>query len=183
MAQKILTPTQDTYAGSFYAQSGQGHRTFCEIGGWGDDYYSWLQFDISSVPTSKTIISAVLAVYVYFKEATSPAPQIKLITQSWDEDTLTWSNQPSSTTDYMAEPEWNTETGWQYIDITDIFNAWYTGEYPNCGVGFYPTNTNHTQNYFYSIDYTDDTSLREKLTVTYLHPLVAPLHTKAVYIE
>ena len=53
------------------------------------------------------------------------------------------------------------------MDITDLYNAWQGGAYPNYGVQFRPLyNSNNNFDDFYSADYLGDSSLRSKLVVT-----------------
>jgi Kelch motif len=54
---------------------------------------------------------------------------------------------------------------WYSIDITDLYNAWQAGTYPNYGVQLRPVSTNNTWAEFYSANYADDPALRPRLVV------------------
>ena len=52
------------------------------------------------------------------------------------------------------------------LDITDLYNGWRAGNFPNYGLQLRPTSNNHEFNEFYSSDYSDDPYLRPKLVIT-----------------
>jgi hypothetical protein len=54
---------------------------------------------------------------------------------------------------------------WYSIDITDLYNAWMDGTYPNYGIQLWPVSNNNRWSEFYSSDYADDPSLRPRLVV------------------
>ena len=64
-----------------------------------------VQFDLTSIPTSATIVSASLSLYSHNSSSNgthstssgSNQTEIKRITSSWNENTVTWGNQPTTT--------------------------------------------------------------------------------------
>jgi hypothetical protein len=135
------------------------------VGGWGDYYYSFIQFDLSdlSLPT-ENVTSAQLQLYNYGKDGTGTnvSMHVDLITSGWDESVGWYSGQPSAT--YLKTVPAPNLGQFYNIDITDQYNAWQAGT-PNHGIRLRPTGTNHQFNEFYSSDYMDDPSLRPKLII------------------
>jgi hypothetical protein len=144
------------------------------VGGWADWYYSLLQFDLSVLPTNAG--SAVLYLYCSAIYGGGTPLYLDRITAPWDwknsgtgcdHERLWWADRPS-TSQWRADPLATPASGqWYAVDITDLYNAWQTGVYPNYGVQFRPLyNSNNNFDDFYSADYLGDPSLRPKLVIT-----------------
>jgi len=173
--------SQDIWTTSFYSYAPGGstpgggqNDNRLRVGGWGDLYYSLLQFNLADLPTNVT--SAVLYLYCYNQSGGGTTMYFDRVTSSWDwrtsgtgrdHERLWWADQPSSSlwgTNPIPNP---TQGQWYSVDITALYNAWQNGTYPNYGVQFRPVNSgNNNFNEFYSADYTDDLSLRPKLVIT-----------------
>lgn len=52
---------------------------------------------------------------------------------------------------------------WYSIDITELYNAWQAGTYPNYGVQLRPVSTNNNWAHFCSANYSVDPLLRPRL--------------------
>jgi len=146
------------------------------IGGWGDTYISLLEFDLSSLPDQA--LSVTLQLY-----SGPPSPIgvgktrvfLDRITEFWDwrtqgtgadHERLWWADRPAAVA--LSGPLANPLPGeWYSIDITDLYNAWQSGLYPNCGLQLRPESTNNRWSVFHSSDYLDDPSLRPKLVIDY----------------
>lgn len=89
------------------------------------DRRTFLQVDLPTIPTSCTITSASLDLLV--KSLKAPRTVIvDRLTASWDESTVTWTNQPGAagtpaTAEVVAAGVW---VAW---DVTAIASAWHTG--------------------------------------------------------
>ncbi|HEX8947089.1 MAG TPA: DNRLRE domain-containing protein [Candidatus Paceibacterota bacterium] len=146
-----------------------------QVGGWGDEYRMFIQFDLTSLPQTAT--SAVMWLYAYPRgDSSSPVDMpLYLLTTPWSE---TAQNYYDALYGYslgtMPAP---TPNSWYGLDITSIYNGWKNGTYVNDGFVFLPAGTNNQFNVFHSSDYTVNPLLRPKLVVTYNGAnLSFPLH-------
>ena len=129
------------------------------VAGWGDEYYSLIQFDLSQVPSNATL--AVLYLYCFYYQGTATPMYLDRITQAWDwrtsgtgrdRERLWWADRPAAT-------QWMPNTipaplpgQWYAVDITGLYNAWQSGLYPNYGLQLRPQNTWNNYTVFYSAD-------------------------------
>jgi hypothetical protein len=143
------------------------------IGGWGDEYYSLLQFDVAGLPTN--VSSAVLYLYCSSVDAGGTPMYLDRITQFWDWRTqgtgsdharLWWADKPPTTLWNAGQLPTPSPGQWYAVDITMLYNAWQEGTYPNYGLEFRPVLNNGYFNTFHSSDYVDDPALRPKLVIT-----------------
>jgi hypothetical protein len=98
--------------------------------GWESD--GLIKFDISSIPTGSIIQSATLNIF-YFDWATSDPVGRNLtsyrITSSWNENTVTWSNQPSyasQSTSSSTVP--SQKSVWMIWNVKDDVQSFVNGE-------------------------------------------------------
>jgi len=132
------------------------------VGGWADYYYTLIKFDLTGLPLN--VSSAKLYLYTFGNNSGSNVSMyLDRVTSPWDE-TSGWYSKPSTT--YLRRLPTATLDAWYEIDITDEYNNWQNGIYPNYGIQLRPTSVNNNFNMFYSSDYMDDTSLRPKLIIT-----------------
>lgn len=139
------------------------------VGGWGDTYYAYLKFDLSILPQHATTAT----VWLYSGPGPHPSTRVGMyldrVTQSWDAayatGILRWSEKPTTTNLRTLSAPSGTDT-WYSVDITDLYNGWQGGTYPNFGLALRPLGTSDQFNYFKSSRYTDDPTLRPKLVVT-----------------
>jgi len=144
------------------------------VGGWSDWYYSLLQFNLTGLPTKAT--SAALYLYCYNLSGGGTPLYLDRITTTWDwrtsgtgcdRDRLWWADKPSAIQWVAGQLSTPTQACWYRVDITDLYNAWQNGTYPNYGVQLRPVlNSNNNFDEFYSADYTGDPTLRPKLVIT-----------------
>ncbi|HEX4961660.1 MAG TPA: DNRLRE domain-containing protein [Thermoanaerobaculia bacterium] len=108
-----------------------------QVGGWGDKYYSLIQFDLSRGPAIAD--SAILYLYSFStpNDGTYVSMYLDRITQPWTEDTG-WYNKPASVQQatILQAPVPNQ---WYAIDLTYLYNNWKRGAYPNYGIQLRPT--------------------------------------------
>ncbi|MFK7794527.1 MAG: LamG-like jellyroll fold domain-containing protein [Gammaproteobacteria bacterium] len=140
-------------------------------------YRTLIQFDLSSVPSSVLIESAILELYLEKTEGANELIEAHAVTRAWNEAEVTWE-------DYANNDRWTSEggdyeqkvsgsftpsgIGWNTLDITGLTQIWLDDEYPNYGVILLsqPTNTGDNVKEFYSSD-KEDANLRPKFTITY----------------
>jgi hypothetical protein len=134
-----------------------------QVGGWGDEYYTLIQFNLAGMPGKAS--SAILYLYAYSRGDASVPVTMDLyrIGGAWDES-VGWYTQPAAelVTSMLPAPAID---AWYAIDITDVYNAWQNGTYPNNGIELRPTANADQFNVFHSSDYTSDPALRPKLEI------------------
>lgn len=163
-----LTPSMDIWTTSVfsYAPGGGGpggglNDNQLNVGGWGDDYRSLLQFDLSGAPTVAS--SATLRLYdMSANGGGSVSMNLDRVTSSWDWTTqpitslspdnqrLWWANRPSFT-QLSTSPLPAPVVGSYYnIDVTGLYNQWQSGAVSNYGIQLRPTGTNNQWDVFAS---------------------------------
>lgn len=144
------------------------------VGGWGDEYYALLEFDLVGFPTNAS--SAVLYLYCYNQSGGGTTMYFDRITQFWDwrtqgtgrdRDRLWWADRPAASQWFVSAVPNPTQGQWYALDITSLYNAWQDGTYPNYGIQFRPVSFfNNNFNEFYSADYAGNSALRPKLVIS-----------------
>jgi WD40 repeat protein/tRNA A-37 threonylcarbamoyl transferase component Bud32 len=143
------------------------------VGGWGDWYYSLLQFDLTGQPIKA--MSAALCLFCFHTDGGGTPLFLDRITEPWDwkhdgtgrdHDRLWWADRPT-VSPWTPDPLPTAIPGqWYSIDITDLYNAWQSGTYSNYGVQLRPmVNTNANFISFYGADFLTEPTLRPKLVI------------------
>jgi hypothetical protein len=169
----IWTTSVFSYTGAGGGPGGGLDDEWLQVGGWGDLYYSLIQFNLTGLP--QTALSARIEFFVGQSKGTGTTGMyLDRITAFWDWRTqgtgsdrlrLWWADRPPAVQwipDALPAP---TVGQWYSIDITDLYNAWQNGTYPNYGVQLRPVLNDNQWNEFFSSDYTGDPTLRPKLVV------------------
>ncbi|MFA4853644.1 MAG: DNRLRE domain-containing protein [Bacteroidales bacterium] len=152
---------------------------------------SLIDFDLSAIPSNATIISATLSLYYHYSTNTtghstlsgSNACWLKRITSSWDEMTVTWNNQPSTTTqnEVVLPASINDTMDYPNIDVTNLISDIYNN--PSTGYGMMLML--QTEQYYRSLLFASsgetDPAKRPKLTVTY--SINTPSNDTCIYID
>ena len=138
-------------------------------------YRAYLQFDLSTVPGNTRIINAYQTLYQYDSLGTgSFTVGLYQVTSYWGEDTITWNNQPNSSSEVESScpvdagfPNWRT-----WYNIGDLVKGWLDGSIANYGMLLKATDETSITMIatFRSSDYTADTSEHPKLTINYYIP-------------
>lgn len=135
---------------------------------------STIKFDLSSIPDNVVIISAELRLegISHFSNLTNPGYQnneswLAELEQDWDENTITWNNQPSFS-DYHRVPLVNSSSSTQdyYLDVTDLVIRQYEGNNPYGWVLKHQNEVQYKRMRFGSKENTDP-NLRPKLYIKY----------------
>lgn len=149
-----------------------GSQTYLEAGGGTGTpppSRTLIQFDLSSIPSGSTINSAILGLYLYTSFGLEPNLSIELsihkITQEWQEDTVTFSNQPTFESNPLTSIFVGSPPSWVFWNVTSQVQAWVSGEV-NYGLLIKGVTNSNSGKTFYSSDYSDP-SLRPKLTIDY----------------
>lgn len=167
------TDTSDSFYGTSFLTSGNGSATTLHIGGWGDQYLFFIQFDLTGAPAAANVITAILNVWSVNGATLSPVPNTKRITSSWSEATLSSTVNPTvDSTVFTWAGSWpNSSSVWQTCDITSIYKLWLQGT-SNFGVRTEPTvnNPTNSDSQIASREYTTDTTKVPYLEATYVKP-------------
>jgi len=144
------------------------------VGGWGDLYYSLLQFNLAGLPSSASSVRLQLN-DSSSNSGTPTGIYLNQITSHWDWKTmgtgsdhlrLWWADQPSTTlvpTSPTLLPAPTVGSSYS-IDITNLYNAWQSGSTPNYGIELRPAGNNNNFDFFDSSRATDP-SLRPALII------------------
>lgn len=128
---------------------------------------SLVYFDLSVVPPNATIDSAKYTLSGLSHNGEN-ACSLKRITESWDEDTITWNDLPSVIESDSINLEKSTSSSQDYeMDVTDLVQQWSDRTTENYGFILKMNDENEIgQLRFASTDYTDST-LHPKLEIWY----------------
>ncbi|MCP4582898.1 MAG: DNRLRE domain-containing protein [candidate division Zixibacteria bacterium] len=96
----LLNPTQDTFIDDIAPGNVNGSLYYMVVrhGGTGYELDALVEFDLSSIPSGATIISATLEMYYWHWYDFDPAGRnlnVHHITSAWDEATTNWDSRPS----------------------------------------------------------------------------------------
>ena len=151
---------KDHYIGSYYNSDPNGTDTHIRTGGWGDKYWILLEFPIDSLPAVAE--KATIRLFGMNDNNNPTSMYFDRNTSAWAEN-CTWGQRPSYTNLKSIPP--SSVGVWYEIDVTDLYNGWRAGSYPNYGVQLRSHGTSNNYNGFWSSDYTADASLRPMLVV------------------
>jgi hypothetical protein len=143
------------------------------VGGFGDLYYTLIEFDLNGMPAQASSVRLELFPFTQRGVGTI-SMYLDRITEFWDwriqgtgsdQERLWWADRPNAVQWLPTALPAPTLGEWYSVDITDLYNAWQDGTHPNYGLQLRPVSTNDRWSEFYSSDYVDDPSLRPKLVV------------------
>ncbi|MBI4691425.1 MAG: DNRLRE domain-containing protein [Nitrospirae bacterium] len=169
----IWTTSVFSYAAGGGGPGGGLDNEWLEVGGWGDLYYSLIQFDLTNLPPVASSARIELFV-VQMKGDGTTKMYMDRVAEFWDwriqgtgsdRKRLWWADRPAAVQWIPGSLPAPTVGQWYSIDITDLYNAWQSGTYPNYGIQLRPVSNNNRWNEFYSSNYTGDPSLRPRLVV------------------
>ena len=144
---------KDTRYGTVYSQNGTPDGTFIQSGGWGDWYYSYIEWDLSLVPPAANTISCNMFLYCQYARTNDPLTKIRRVTSPWTEADVSYWNHPSDTTAGQIDMSYPAaEEQYHITNIASMYMGWVDGSYPNYGLKLHPTVNNQTGASFYSED-------------------------------
>jgi len=125
-----------------------------KVGGWGDWYYSLIQFDIPNGPFAFGVPQFVaLLLYAKTDQLGPVAMFLERIAAPWggpDNDRLWWKNQPPAIDDQRDLLPAPKQANWYMVDITTLYQDWRRNKFPNYGLRLRPQSNLGTVNFFVS---------------------------------
>ena len=182
---------KDSYVSSNYPDTNYGSLPFLNIGK-NDSSFSlkviradypyvsiykyfraYLQFDLSTLPADAVIVNADLKLYQFNNSETDDFMiALHRVTESWDETTITYNNQPA----YSLSPESTIAITagaftWLSWDITTLLQGWLDASIGNYGIVLKETNESLLNvSGCYSAEVIPEPTLRPKIEITYYVP-------------
>jgi hypothetical protein len=180
------TMGQDTFDGSYLNNQTVNFGSFTQMqigreSSVGNISRGYIKFDLSTIPSNSNVTSADIVLYKHGNEGTGTRVyDVHRITQTWDENTLTYQTRPSfNPTPTVSK---SIDIGFVTPDtitfsVTNDVNAFVNGTYPN--YGWVIKLQNESINGYILVKSSEETtvSYRPKLAVTYNIPPTAPTVT------
>ena len=170
-----LSPTADAAIYQYAPTTNYGTNTRMEVGCWWTasaryEYRSFVQFDLSSIPTGSEIDACTLYVYGYYYQSPAGDYTASRVTGSWTESGVTWATQPAISNANEATINISAQ-GWRKFDVSAICRQWMAGT-SNYGLRLWKNSLTDSvaRTYFYTKEYTTNPTLRESLWVVYTPP-------------
>ena len=141
-----------------------------------DEYYrSYLQFDLSTIPSTAVIIDAELG--LYYDGTSGAVPTligVHSVIGSWDEDAIDWAHQPAwtATPESTVSVPADVTNDFIYWDIGELVQGWVEGTIDNKGVLLKDTDESTVKAWkrFYSSSQTVHIERCPKLSIVYFDP-------------
>ena len=136
---QLLTfnPTDDTMIGKQYTDTIYGARDYMEIRSSSSYTLNGLiKFDVSSIPSDTTIVSATLRLYYWDAgNGDTVGRQLKLykVTSDWQEGIVVWNTQPSSALQLTTSSIVPSLNNWMSWNVTNDVESFIIGQSPNYG--------------------------------------------------
>jgi hypothetical protein len=118
-----------------------------QLGGWGDNYRTHIQFDLEGLPANVTLAYLYLWSYPRGDGSTMVNFDLWRQTGAWNSG-LTWSTQPTVT--YQASYAYGSTNAWWGFNISSLYNSWKSGSITNYGLRMDPWTTSNQFDMFYS---------------------------------
>lgn len=162
-----IQESKDTYYGTVYTTGGAPDATTLNIGGWGDYYYSYIEWNLAGSPivASECLISLMVAGVA----VNSPLPTIRRVSSTWTEAGVTLAAHPTENSTTIATLTNPITIGVGNRDeqaITSLYNSWKDNTYDNYGIKIHSGSNNNTASNYYSSDHVTAGN-RPYLEVTY----------------
>ncbi|MCK5027593.1 MAG: hypothetical protein KAS07_04185, partial [Candidatus Pacebacteria bacterium] len=138
---------KDTKYGTVFGTDGAPDGAGLSMGGWGDYYYAFLEWNLSLSPSSTSTTQCTLNWYPNEIPVNDPTGYVRVITESWVEADVCLADNPTSiTTDQVLVPK-PTSISYKTLDISTIYEKWKDGTNTNYGIKHVPTTTGASSNY------------------------------------
>ena len=148
-------------------------------GGTPVDGRSLIDFDLSVIPSGSTINSASLSLYSYNSPSNgshctisgSNESDLRRITSTWDENTVTWNNQPSTTDQNKVTLPESTSAIQDYmnINVTDLIQDMHDDPSNSYGLLFKLVTEDYYRGMVFGSSDNADSDLHPRLEITYTY--------------
>ena len=124
-----------------------------KVGGWGDWYFSLIQFDVQAGPFAFGVPRfAALLLYTKADKLGPVAMLLERVGKPWgahDSDRLWWKDQPTAEdpSGQLPPPQ---QASWYFVEITTLYQDWLSKKFPNYGLRLRPISNQGTINLFVS---------------------------------
>ena len=125
---------KDTYYGTSFTTGGAPDSEELWYGGWGDHYYAFVEWDLTSLPSGGNIKSAKIALYVNSVPTNNPNLRYYRVTSSWTEAGVTSTTNPSFNGTQFATPANTMTVGYDLTIISGQVRDWRNGVHSNFGL-------------------------------------------------
>lgn len=136
---------KDTYYGTSFSTGGAPNAATLAIGGWGDTYYSFVEWDLTGTLTDDQVWKAYIRFTVAGFATNDSGSILQVVTSAWTEAGVTSASNPSSTTtgqvNFPNMATLKSQHGGNavgsppiYIDWTQNYKNWKSGATANNGV-------------------------------------------------
>jgi hypothetical protein len=149
------TENKDTYYGTSFTTGGAPDSEELWYGGWGDHYYAFVEWDLTSLPSGGNIKSAKSAFYVTSVPPNNPNIRYHRVTSSWTEAGVTSSSNPSFNATPFATPANTMTVGYDLTLISGQARDWRNGVHSNFGLSIRDTANSNTRGAYASSDNVD----------------------------
>jgi hypothetical protein len=145
--QDVWTTSVYSYAPDKKTPGGGLVNDELKVGGWGDQYFSYIKFNISRVSKPKQVFLSLFS-----KGVSGSVPvsmNIELVLKEWGwTDRLWWKDRPPSRSALVTVPA-PARDRWYSVDVSYFYNQW-SANVGNFGLVMQPTSTNNEFNVFVS---------------------------------
>lgn len=145
MTSSILS-SQDTFYGTVFNPGPNGSTPTLSFGGWGDEYFDYLKFDLTNSPPAISTVQVFLNVYVSSPSVNDCLAQCNAVISDWSSSTLTRTNTPADSGFNYGSLQSTAIAGWNITDITTLYKSWKNGTLTNFGLKITPTITDNQNN-------------------------------------
>jgi len=135
-----ITPLGDSYTNSADPTTNYGAKTLLDVDG--ATQYTYIQFDLASIPSGASVSQATLKLYVN-SVTTAGSFNVDYVNGSWTEGTITWNSSPALGTTIASNVSVTTADKNQYIlvNVTPAVQAWLSGSEANDGIALVANST------------------------------------------
>ena len=135
-----ITPLGDSYTNSADPTTNYGAKTLLDVDG--ATQYTYIQFDLASIPSGASVSQATLKLYVN-SVTTAGSFNVDYVNGSWTEGTINWSSSPALGTTIASNVSVTTADKNQYIlvNVTSAVQAWLSGSEANDGIALVANST------------------------------------------
>lgn len=177
----FLSPAQDSYVNQNSRPTNYGTDASLLVRSKGGaNERSFVQFNLSSIPSGSTVQTATLRLYMSTAPASSRSYDVNRVTVSWTEGGINWGNQPAvAAAATNTQPTGTTGGVWVQWDATADVQAFITGTQTNYGWRISDQDENDPGDFssVFSSMQNPGVSTRPQLVINYVGPTPTPTPT------